>query len=277
MPMAINVRADQWGGQLEVLMQTTDMGDHMQPNGRIGGKYVPRQTSLGIQVPYKSGRSHWPRSPPPTSPHSAQMIQWSAVKEISALAQSQPHGRKGPHPAVHLHVPPSGGRIVLNELTRAGREKSISNKGHEWRPPTSYQFGYEKFGYEAEKPHMARYNDKWTPSWTPYITGPAAFTSAVQIRPSAASEGPLSFALSHTRRTPAVQFSPVTDYVSARSRGFSAFSSHAEPQQMEEPMHFKDSKPNPKARPSYNSKMGMSMQGEGFDYWSSTGGSRLPA
>mmetsp|Transcript_45758 Transcript_45758/g.114703 ORF Transcript_45758/g.114703 Transcript_45758/m.114703 type:complete len:285 (+) Transcript_45758:150-1004(+) len=269
MPMQIGGRPDQWGGALQLLMQS-DEGDRQQINGRVGGKYVPKQSSLGIEIPYRSGRSPRIRSPPPVSPTSSQMVQWSAVKEISGLSQSQPHGRGAPDPAVTLHVPPPGGRIVLDQLTRAGRAKSIASKGIVWRPPTSYQFGYEGVG---AKPHMARYDDKWTPQWTPYSQGPASFTSAIHERPSAAAEGPLSFASSHHRHTPAVAFSSLNDYASARSRGFSAFAAPRgllPTQAAEEPAHYRDSRPNPKMRVSYNSRFGFEdkPQGVGSEMWS---------
>jgi len=63
---------------------------------------------------------------------------------VDRLAQSQTHGRGGPEPAVTLHIPPSGGRIPLDQLTRAGRAKHIvAGKGFVWKPCTSYQFGHE--------------------------------------------------------------------------------------------------------------------------------------
>jgi len=254
-------RPDQWGdAQLANLMQST-IGDHQRPNGRIGGVYVPKQTSLGIQVPYKSGRSPRIRSSPPVSPTSSQMVQRSAVREISGLALSHPHGRGGPDPSVTLHVPPTGGRIVLDKLTRTERTKNVANKGIVWKPPTSYQFGYEG---TAAKPHMARYTDKWTPQWTPYTQGPAAFTSTIHERPSAAAEGPLSFSVSHQSLAPAVAFNVLNDYVSARSRGFSAFAPPRDaPQTPVHLDHYRASRPNPKMRVSYNSKVGFN----GADEW----------
>jgi len=89
--MTVNPAPDQWARSLATLMHSTEVeNQHQRPNGRVGGKYVPAQTSLGIQVPYRSGRSPRIRSPPPMSPTSSQMAQRSAVREISGCAP-HPH------------------------------------------------------------------------------------------------------------------------------------------------------------------------------------------